>query len=433
MERRDFLVRTGLALGAASLAAARRSNASALTGQPSLDNWQAVRDQFDLTRDQMHFALFFLAAHPAPVREAIERHRRGLDANPIGYFMEQAGVADADVLTAASDYLGVSPTDIALTDSTTMGLGLLYGGMTLRRDQEILTTFHDHYSTEMSLRHRARRGRRKIVQIALYKEGGTATEQEILGSLMRALKPSTRVVAVTWVHSGTGVKLPIRAIADVLETFNRNRDPLQRALLCVDGVHGLGIDNVTLPELGCDFFIAGTHKWMYGPRGTGLVWGRPDAWPVVNPIIPPFHWDAIRIWMKRIPPKEIPPGRMMTPGGFHSFEHRWSVGEAFRFHQAIGQARVAQRVHELNRQLKEGLAAMNHVTLHTPMSDKLSAGIVCFEVDGLEPREVVERFAEHRIIASTSPYATSYVRLAPCIVNSPSEVDAALRVVHALA
>ena len=30
----------------------------------------------------------------------------------------------------------------------------------------------------------------------------------------------------------------------------------------------------------------------------------------------------------------------MTPGGYHSFEHRWALGEAFRFHLAIGKQRV---------------------------------------------------------------------------------------------
>ena len=64
----------------------------------------------------------------------------------------------------------------------------------------------------------------------------------------------------------------------------------------------------------------------------------------------------------------------MTPGGFHSFEHRWALAEAFRFHGRIGKRRVAARIHALNRRLKAGLAGMGHVTLITPRSDALSAG-----------------------------------------------------------
>ena len=431
LHRREFLVRTGLGLGAAALAAARQTMAGP-TPDPQLGDWASVRDQFELTRDEIHLACFFLASHPTPVRDAIERHRRGLDRNTIRYWLENRPQAEADVLTSASEYLGVSPTDIALTDSTTMGLGLLYGSLTLSDGQEILTTYHDHYSTEMSLRHRAKRTGTELRQVLLYRDGADASESEIVESIVRAMTPRTRVVAVTWVHSCTGVKLPLRAIADALTEVNAGRDEGDRALLCVDGVHGLGVDDVTMLDLGCDFFVAGTHKWLFGPRGTGLVWARPEAWPVANTIIPPFYWEAYRIWLRQAPPRELPPGPMMTPGGFHSFEHRWAVNEAFRFHQRIGKARVARRIHELNRQFKEGLAEMPHVKLHTPMSDELSAGIVTFEVDGMEPHVVVERLAERRIVSSTTPYSTTYARLAPSIINTPREIETTLAAVRGL-
>ena len=79
----------------------------------------------------------------------------------------------------------------------------------------------------------------------------------------------------------------------------------------------------------------------------------------------------------------------MSPGGFHAFEHRWAVPAAVKMHQDIGKARVGGRIHGLNRQLKEGLASMPNVMLHTPMQDELSAGIVCFEVNGLTADQAV--------------------------------------------
>jgi selenocysteine lyase/cysteine desulfurase len=337
------------------------------------------------------------------------------------------------VLSAASEYLGVSPTDIALTDSTTMGLGLLYGGLDLRGGQEILTSTHDHYSTETSLRLAAERSGATVKRVALYRDGANASQQEIVETIVRAVTPRTRVIAVTWVHSCTGVKLPIAAIAAALAEVNARRGEDDRALLCVDGVHGLAVDDVRLPDLGCDFFVAGTHKWLYGPRGTGLVWGRQPAWAAVSPIIPTFDWQAYGSWLEGVPPRAVAAARLNTPGGFHSFEHRWAVAEAFRFHERIGKARVAARIHELNRQLKEGLAAMPRITLHTPPGDDLSAGIVCFEVAGMDPHEAVERLGTRRVIGSVTPYATRYVRLAPCILNSPEEVEAALRAVRGLA
>ena len=429
MNRRDFLVRTGLALSAGLLAADfPLSKVLAGPAKPlKLDTWEAVRDQFSLSRKLIHMSCFFLASHPAPVREAIEVHRRELDANPIGYWLDQSERLEASVLRAAAEYLGVSPTDIALTDSTTMGLGLLYGGLKLREGQEVLTTIHDHYSTELSLRLRAERTGASILQIPLYQKLETVSREEIVETLMKAVRPSTRIVAVTWVHSSTGLKLPIREMADALAKINTGRSEGDRVLLCVDGVHGLGVEAVTMPDLGCDFFIAGTHKWLFGPRGTGLVWGHPRAWPFAQAIIPTFDFEAYGIWMKEVPPKQIPFGAIMTPGGFHSFEHRWALADAFRFHQTISKARIAKRIHALNRQLKEGLLRMKNVKLITPLAEDLSAGIVCFEVQGQKPQQVVDHLHQRRIMASVSPYATQYVRLAPSLLTSPEEVEKTLQ------
>ncbi|HEX9742408.1 MAG TPA: aminotransferase class V-fold PLP-dependent enzyme, partial [Nitrospiraceae bacterium] len=138
-------------------------------------------------------------------------------------------------------------------------------------------------------------------------------------------------------------------------------------------------------------------------------------------------------WMKELPPREVPRAAAMTPGGFHSFEHRWALNEAFKFHLAIGKERIAARIHELNRQLKEGLAGMKHVTLHTPMTDDLSAGIVCFEVDGMSPEQIVQALRRKLILASVTPYATKYARLSPSLLTSPEEIDKTLAAVHRLA
>jgi selenocysteine lyase/cysteine desulfurase len=79
----------------------------------------------------------------------------------------------------------------------------------------------------------------------------------------------------------------------------------------------------------------------------------------------------------------------MTPGEFHTFEHRWALTEAFQFHHQIGKTRVTSRIREPNTQCKEGLSRMPHVQLHTPISEKLSAGMVCFEIKGLTPEQTV--------------------------------------------
>jgi selenocysteine lyase/cysteine desulfurase len=109
------------------------------------------------------------------------------------------------------------------------------------------------------------------------------------------------------------------------------------------------------------------------------------------------------------------------------------LNEAFKLHLQIGKSRIAERIHALNSQLKEGLAKMRHIVLHTPLSPSLSAGIVCFEVKGMEPIPVVQKLLQKKIVASITPYATLYARLSPSLLTSPEDVDTTLKAVAGLA
>lgn len=442
LSRRDFLARSTVVLGASAFAGGCRADEATvpasprLPGSPILHNpqdWQEVRDQFALAPDFIHMSALYVASHPKAVREAIEHYRRELDAHPVVYLNQQNRRRIAAVLDAAADYLGVeNRDDIALTDSTTMGLGLVYNGLQVGPDDEILTTTTDYYVTHESLRLAALRKGVAVRRVQLYSDLALATEDSLTEALVSEIGPTTRVLALTWVHSGTGLKLPVQQICTAVRELNRKRDARRQVLVVVDGVHGFGVEDVTLPQLGCDFFIAGCHKWLFGPRGTGLIWGSERGWELVVPTVPSFQDDGTReAWRNDTDVDGRTNGRRMAPGGFKPFEHQWAITEAFALHGEIGKARVQQRTHELAGQLKEGLKNMAHVTLHTPLSQRLSAGIVCLEIDGISPFAAVARLREQGIIATVTPYAARYLRFAPCVRNTSAEVDEVLKALYA--
>ncbi|HEX5621471.1 MAG TPA: aminotransferase class V-fold PLP-dependent enzyme [Solirubrobacteraceae bacterium] len=391
--------------------------------KPPVDprGWAAVKAQFALTPDVRHFDAFVLATHPEVVRDAIERHRRGLDADPNGYLREHEAELDKRVLDAAGRYLGVAG-DFALTDSTTMGLGLVYG--TLRAGGEAVATEHDFYATHEALRLRFGRVRK----IRLYDDPATATTESIVEAVNAGIDGDTGILALTWVHSSTGVRLPLREIAENIDGERR-----QGMLVVVDGVHALGaVDENVGIEL-CDVFAAGCHKWLGGPRGTGIVWSI-KAWERMRPVIPSFDGESYLGWLQDQPLAPVDyNGAALTPGGFHSFEHRWALAEAFDYQAKLGRAKVAERIRTLATRLKEGLADLPNVRLVTPMSPALSAGIVCFDVVGMRAGEVVERLrGEHRIGASVTPYATEHIRLGTGLWVDEADIDAAIRAVARL-
>jgi selenocysteine lyase/cysteine desulfurase len=447
LDRRTLLRRAGLLAGTGALAGLAgceperaRPDPARTPAAAAAGGWAAVRAQFELDPAKRHFAAFVLASHPRPVAEAIERHRRGLQADADGYLEDHGQRLDRQARSAAAEYLagggpggagGADRGQLVFTHSTTEGLGLLYGGLRLRAGQEVVTTTHDFYATHESLRLRAERTGASVRRIALYDDPAAVSAERLVAAVRRGLGPRTRVLALTWVHSGTGVKLPMADIGAAVAHHNRDRDPADRVLVCVDAVHALGVEPDAVASLGCDFLVAGCHKWLFGPRGTGLVWGRRDAWAEVTGTVPSFDGRAIGAWITGRSPGG-PRSALFEPGGFHAFEHRWALAEAFRFHMGLGEQAVADRTRALAGRLKDGLAAIPAVRLLTPRDPELSAGIVCLEVTGQSPGEAMAALRRQGILASVTPYAEPYLRLGPSIVTSEDDVDAAVAAVRAL-
>ena len=445
LDRRSFL--GTVAAGVAGVALPFRSGGSGGGARPLRDeagavDWAAVRGEFALDPAWIHLGSFFLVSHPRPVREAIEGWRRRLDENPL--LLEEAlfrpGVEHEfdRVKKSLAEYLGGRPEEVALVPNTTTGLALVYAGLRLRPDQEILTTEHDHYSHHESIRRAVEKAGARVRFTALHgmpRGSAAADAGEIVERLARAIRPETRAVGVTWVHSSTGLRLPIPEIAAAVARANAGRAAADRCLLVVDGVHGFGATDADVAGLGADFFVAGAHKWLFGPRGTGFVWGRADAWPELRPTVPTFDiadvalWDS---WVGRTPPPATRASHV-SPGGFLAYEHLFAVPAAVAFHRAIGRERIAARIRDLNGTFRAELARLPGVTVHTPLDPALAAGIVAFEVAGLEPESVVERLRERRIHGTTSPYAVSFARVAAGIMNSPAEVETTLAAVRDLA
>ncbi|MGW7356875.1 aminotransferase class V-fold PLP-dependent enzyme [Streptomyces sp. NPDC054802] len=221
-------------------------------------------------------------------------------------------------------------------------------------------------------------------------------------------RPNTRVVGITWVQSSTGLRMPVRAVAEVVRRANEGRSPADRCLLVVDGVHGLAAIDEDAAHMGADVVIAGTHKWLFGPRGTGLVWVAPDVLDQLRPTFVSF-----------ISGGEAAP---LSPGGFLAFEHAFALPVAVALHEQLGRARVAARITQLSTRVKQGLSRIPGVTVHTPADAKLSAGITCFSVAGHTHQQVVDHAANHRVRLSTS----TYTRIGTAVVNTPSEIDTAL-------
>ena len=385
-----------------------------------MNKWDLVRDAFELDPAVTHFAAMSLASHPAALRWEIDSHRNALNRWPLGHVFTQFPIAEQAMLEAVAAYFGADASVIALTSSTTMGLAQVLGGVAVAAHQEILTSTAEHFTTLDTLELRKRRDGTAYRTFRLYERGSTATAAGIVDNVRAAIRPETRVLSLAWVYSSDGLKIPVRDIAEVVKAENAGRNnPRKKLLFSIDGVHGFGVENSTFEELGCDLFIAGCHKWVFGPRGTAIVCGKLEAWEEVIPIVATFS------------AKTKGPGRLHTPGGVHAYEHTLSLAKSFHFLSALGKLSVYQRVRDLVEKLRAGLTERG-MLIETPAEAQLSSGIVCFHQPGEEPAVTVRRLMHSNIHITESPRdpsGSSYARVSVAIFNNEADID---RLVSAL-
>ena len=375
------------------------------------ERWQVVRDQFLLEPGYAYLNTGGLGPSPRPVISALDEAWRRLEQRCETGHGERAGVRNR-----ASEFLGCGEDEFAFTRSATEGMNLVARGLELRDGDEVVMTTHEHPGGAMPWF-----GLREDVRIGIHTVEPGSGGDDTLQRLADAISTRTRVVMVSHITCTTGLVFPVKEIADLCR---------RREIVCVvDGAQAPGQIRVDLHALGCDFYVASGHKWLLGPKGTGLLYVRDewlDRWrPSYVGAYSDSGFDLAAGGFDRLRPASASEyGTRSTPAliGF---------GAAFDFLAVMGMDRVAARGSQLAGRLRNGLAGFRGVEILTPVD--AGAAILTFRLpaSGGDPWEWCNRLrGDYGLrLRPVGEAALNAVRASTHILNSEEEVD---RLVEAL-
>lgn len=325
--------------------------------------------------------------------------------------LEEARAAVAAVLHADLDA-------VALTHSTTDGLGIAAAGIDWRPGDRVVVTSLEHVGL---LGHLYGLRDRFGIELVIADVGNGADDERTLAAIGAAIDERTRLVALSHVAWTTGAVLPVAAVAAIAHD---RRD----VLVLVDGAQSAGAIATDPGVLGADAYAIPAQKWLLGPEGMGALWVGPRG-------------------LERLVP---------SAGGFLSFERsdtrglglRWAGArrfEATNFHRpsVVGFARscgwlamfvglewALERGPRLTRVLAERLAAIPGVRLGAP-SDRL-ATLVSFTIDGWTAAEVCDELGR-RVFAIVRQVPGELVRVSVGWFSSGAELERFATAVELLA
>ena len=120
--------------------------------------------------------------------------------------------------------------------------------------------------------------------IAIDVEWGQAVDPKKIEALLKA-DPSIRAVYVQASETSTGVKHPVREIAEIVKHF-------ENTVLVVDAITGIGVFDIPMDQWGIDVLVSGSQKALMLPPGLSFAALNDKAWKFVERSnLPKYYFD----------------------------------------------------------------------------------------------------------------------------------------------
>lgn len=236
------------------------------------DKWAAIRSRFSFLPGLTYLNSGSEGSLPTAMRTRLSHLVAEWSASPSWACFSSPNLEQSQPQNRRrlAEFVSAQPADIVITDNTTMGLGMVVLGLPFNAGDEIIITDQEHYALTSPLKVASLRSGIVVKQVPI--PSPATSVAQIVDVFTAALTPRTRAICFSHVNWTTGLRMPVEEIC----ALARQHD----IPTLVDGAHGLGMIDLNLPALGCDFYACAGHKWLNGPPATGLLYIR-DA--VTNP------------------------------------------------------------------------------------------------------------------------------------------------------
>jgi selenocysteine lyase/cysteine desulfurase len=333
-DRRNFLSLAGKGLGLAALSsttvasllteveAATKAVAHLTPEQAAMDEdyWSAIQTSFTVTRGIINLNNGGVSPSPRLVTEALVRYIWQQE-DATAYTMWQILEPQTETIRQAGRDVRLDREEIAITRNASESLEILLMGMDFKPGDEILTTTQDYPRMLTTLRQREQREglKLKLVQIPIPPKN----LDEITAAFARGITNRTRLILMAHQVNITGQITPVKAVCEMARA--RGIETI------VDGAHSFGQFDFKQKDLGCDYFGTSLHKWLFAPKGTGLLYVKREK---IEKLWPLMAAES----------KQAPDIRKFEEIGTHSAAPKLAIGEALLFHNGIGGKRKEARL-----------------------------------------------------------------------------------------
>jgi L-cysteine/cystine lyase len=235
----------------------------------------ASQDWVNRARDEIpasaapYFQTAGIAPSPRPVIEEVVDKLRFQNEGPVAPAVATP-MADTEprLRRRLGAHFGADADEFALTHSTSEGINIASWAVDWNPGDEVILTNQEHPANLIPWYNL--RDRRGLVIRWLDFSTGT----NLVAELRSAINSRTRMASLCHVSRNNGRAIAPEEAATAAAMLHRHG-----ALLHLDGAQAPGCIPVDLHALGADYYSSCGHKWLLGPKGTGMFYARQDRLP----------------------------------------------------------------------------------------------------------------------------------------------------------
>jgi selenocysteine lyase/cysteine desulfurase len=303
-----------------------------------------------------------------------------------------------------------STDDIALLKNTSEAISIVACGLNWRDGENVVSTDEEFPSN-------------RIPWQAQRKSGVEFREINILHSiepeldLINACDDKTRVLTVSSVQYGSGIRLDLQRLGNFCTTNN--------ILFCVDAIQSLGVYPLDVQAIQADFVMADSHKWMLGPEGIALFYCKSESRNQLE--LRQFGWHMIqnagdydtKEWQPADNARRFECG---SPNmlGIHALSASLSLFEE------IGLEPIYRNILENTSYLIDQLNGFTGIEILTPRAEKRRAGIVTFKISNQNMHELHANLLKNNVICACR---SGGIRFSPHFYTAKINLDVALDII----
>lgn len=240
-----------------------------------------------------------------------------------------------------------------------------------------------------------------------------------LAKLVDAIDEETALVSVSHVLFRSSFKQDLAAIIEKAHRVG--------AMVCADIYQSAGTVPLNVRELGVDFAVGGSVKWLCGGPGNGYLYVRRDLWPSLRPRL--TGWSAHRN------PFAFADGPIDYADDAYRFQHgtpnvpaMYAGMAGYEIIAEVGVERIRAKSQRQTQRLIE-LADEAGYRLNSPRDPGQRGGVVVMDVPN--GYEVVKDLSKRDILVDYRPGAG--IRVAPHFYTTDDEVETVMREIRATA